>query len=85
MIKTALFTVTYCGLWYRGRALSLKEQIKKAKELGFDGITIETKRPVALPCDLDKPARKEVSELAYSYDIRIAAVENHVELCQSDY
>ncbi len=53
----------------------MKEQIRKAKELGFDGITIETKRPVALPCDLDGSARKEVAELACSHDIRIAAVE----------
>ncbi|MEM3956812.1 MAG: sugar phosphate isomerase/epimerase family protein [Thermoproteota archaeon] len=75
MIKTALFTVTYCGLWYKGEALSLKEQLEKAKELGFDGITIETKRPVALPCDLDRAARKEIVELAYSHGIAIAAVE----------
>jgi len=75
MIKTALFTVTYCGLWYKGDALSLKEQIRKARELGFDGITVETKRPVALPCDLDRSVRKEVTELAYSHDIRIVAVE----------
>ncbi|NHW00070.1 MAG: sugar phosphate isomerase/epimerase [Thaumarchaeota archaeon] len=75
MIKTALFTVTYCGLWYKGDALPLKEQIRKARELGFEGITVETKRPVALPCDLDLPVRKEVVELACSHDIRIAAVE----------
>jgi sugar phosphate isomerase/epimerase len=74
-LKLALFTVTYCGLWYRGEALSLKEQIKKAKELGFDGITIETKRPVALPIDLGRSARKEITELAGSLGITIAAVE----------
>ncbi|MEM2100512.1 MAG: sugar phosphate isomerase/epimerase family protein, partial [Thermoproteota archaeon] len=75
MIKTALFTVTYCGLWYKGDALPLKEQISKAKELGFDGITIETKRPVALPCDLDRSSRREVAEFACSREIRIAAIE----------
>lgn len=74
-MKLALFTVTYCGLWYKGNALSLKEQIKKAKDLGFDGITIETKRPVALPIDLDKSARKEAREAADSLGITIAAVE----------
>jgi len=50
MIRLALFTVSYCGLWYKGKALSLKDQILKAGELGFDGLSIETKRPVALPC-----------------------------------
>ncbi len=75
MIKLALFTVTYCGLWYDGRALSLKEQIEKARKLGFDGISIETKRPVALPCDLDKKTRREIKEFADSQNITIAAVE----------
>lgn len=75
MIKLSLFTVTYCGLWYKGKALSLKEQIEKAKELGFDGISIETKRPVALPCDLNKDARKEMREFADSMGIEIASVE----------
>ena len=75
MIKLALFTVTYCGLWYKGEALSLTEQIVKARELGFDGISIETKRPVALPCDMDKKARKGIKQLAASQDIPACAVE----------
>ncbi len=75
MIGLALFTVTYCGLWYKGRALSLKEQIVKASELGFDGISVETKRPVALPCDLDTKTRKEIKELAGSRGITVCAVE----------
>lgn len=70
-----MFTVTYCGLWYKGRALSLKEQIEKAKELGFDAVTIETKRPVAFPHDLDENARRVVKELAGSLDIGLEAVE----------
>lgn len=75
MIRLGLFTVTYCGLWYKGPALSLEEQIKKARQLGFEGISIETKRPVALPCDLDKKKRGEIKELAESQNIAIAAVE----------
>lgn len=75
MIKLALLTVTYCGLWYKGKALSLKEQIAKASELGFDGISVETKRPVALPCDLDKKVRNEIREYASSQEISICAVE----------
>jgi len=75
MIKLALFTVTYCGLWYKGDALSLKEQIVKASEFGFEGISIETKRPVALPCDMSKDLRKEAVELARSRAISICAVE----------
>ena len=75
MIKLALFTVSYCGFWYRGKALSLKEQIAKAKKLGFDGLSIETKRPVALPCDLDSKTRKQIREFADSQNIKLVAVE----------
>lgn len=75
MIRLALFTVSYCGLWYKGSALSLKEQIERAKSFGFDGISIETKRPVALPCDISKKERKEIKEYADSYGIKIVAIE----------
>ena len=75
-MKLALFTVTYGGIWYDGEALSLKEQIDKAKELGFDGISIEAKRPVAAPFDLSKEDLEEVREYADSQDIGIAAVES---------
>lgn len=70
-----LFTVSYCGLWYKGPALSLKEQIDKAKNFGFEGVSIETKRPVALPCDLSKKDRKEIKEYADSQGIKLVAVE----------
>ena len=75
MIKLALFTVTYCGLWYKGPALSLEDQIVKARELGFDGLAVETKRPVALPCDLNQKRRSKVKELAESYQVKLCAVE----------
>ena len=83
MIKLALFTVTYCGLWYKGKALSLKEQIAKAAGLGFDGISLEAKRPVALPCDLDKKARKEIKEVADSHEVAICAVETMSNFARS--
>jgi len=74
-MKLALFTVTYCGLWYKGRALSLKEQIQKAETMGFDAVTIEAKRPVAFPADLDQKARREIREYSDSLRIELAAVE----------
>lgn len=81
MIKLGLMTVSYCGLWYEGKTLTLKEQIDKAKEIGFDGISIETKKPVALPCDLDKKAMKEIKEHAASQGIKIAAIETMSNFC----
>jgi sugar phosphate isomerase/epimerase len=41
----------------------------------FVGISIETKRPVASPLDLDKTARKEIREFARSNGVEICALE----------
>ena len=46
-MKFSLFTVTYAGLFYDGKSLTVEKQIHKAKELVFDGLALETKRPVA--------------------------------------
>lgn len=75
-MKLALFTVSYGGVWYPGKALPLKEQILKAKKLGFEGLSIETKRPVAFPLDLDKNTRKEVKDFADAQGIELVALES---------
>ncbi len=75
-MKLALFTVAYGGLWYNGRALPLKEQILKAKELGFEGLSLECKRPVACPLDIDKKQRKEIKEFAAQQGIKLVACES---------
>ena len=53
-MKFGLLSVTYSGLFYAGPALSVEQQIRKARDLGFDGLAIETKRPVASPLDLER-------------------------------
>lgn len=75
-MKLALFTVSYSGIWYKGDYLSLKEQIDKAKELGFDAISIEAKRPVAAPFDLTNNEIEEVKEYANDQNIEICAIES---------
>ena len=50
-VKFALLTVSYAGLFYDGPALSVVDQVRKARQLGFDGLSIETKRPVASPLE----------------------------------
>lgn len=59
-VKTCLHSVSYCGFW-RGQArLNVEEFIDKAKELGFDGIMLVTKRPHVSLLDYDEKARKEL-------------------------
>ena len=75
-MKFAFLSVTYSGQFYKGPALSLVEQIVKARELGFDGLSIETKRPVASPLDLTKRDRQEIKSVAKSEGIELCAVES---------
>jgi sugar phosphate isomerase/epimerase len=75
-MKLALLTVTYSGLFYSGKALSLEEQIRKARELGFEGLTIETKRPVASPLDLGPAVRTRIKAVAADEGIALCALES---------
>jgi sugar phosphate isomerase/epimerase len=75
-MKFALLTVTYGGLFYKGEALTLEQQIHKARSLGFDALAIETKRPVASPLDLGKAERKRIKQIAADEGIALCAVES---------
>ena len=55
-MKVGLYSITFLGIWYRGKALSLKEMIKRAKSYGYEGIEIDGKRPHGNP--LDWPTRR---------------------------
>lgn len=75
-MKFALLTVTYAGLFYKGKALSVEQQIRKAGQLGFEGLAIETKRPVASPIDLSKEDRRRIKLLAADEGVELCAVES---------
>lgn len=75
-MKFALLSVTYGGLFYSGNALSLEDQIHKAKQLGFEGLAIETKRPVASPIDLSRADRQRIRSLADDEGIALCALES---------
>jgi sugar phosphate isomerase/epimerase len=75
-MKFGLLTVSYSGLFYAGEALSLEQQILKARELGFEALAIETKRPVAFPLDLSKADRSRIRSLAGDQGIVLCAVES---------
>ena len=74
MMKVGLYSITYSGTWYKGELLSIKEMIRKAKALGYEGIEIDLKRPHGFPLDLDEKARTEIREFAESEGIEIPAV-----------
>jgi len=51
-MKLGLYSITYLGVWYRGRALTLDELIGRAREYGYEGVEIDGKRPHGSPLDL---------------------------------
>ena len=75
-MKFALLSVSYAGLFYAGKPLSIEEQVYKAKQLGFDGLAIETKRPVACPLDLSTSDRARIKAVAADQGIALCALES---------
>ena len=65
--KVGLYSITFLGVWYKGRALTLDEVLEKSIELGFDGIEIDGKRPHGNP--LDWPAKKCKAFVAKARDM----------------
>jgi sugar phosphate isomerase/epimerase len=61
-MKFGLLSVSYSGLFYAGEALSIEQQIYKARELGFDG--------------LSKADRARIKEIAADQGIEICAIES---------
>jgi sugar phosphate isomerase/epimerase len=73
-MKLGLYSITYLGLWYRGKELSLPETISRAKEYGYDGIEIDGKRPHGNPLDWPSERCRDLRSLADDEGIEIYAV-----------
>jgi sugar phosphate isomerase/epimerase len=73
-IKVGLYSITFLGVWYQGKALTLEQMIQKAKEYGYDGIEIDGKRPHGNPNDWPTKRCKQLRSLADGEGIDIYAV-----------
>lgn len=76
-MKVGLYSITYLGVWYDDPALTVKEFIHKAKELGYDGVEIDGKRPHGNPMDLDQRDRDEIREECEKLGLDIPAVASN--------
>jgi sugar phosphate isomerase/epimerase len=75
--KVGLYSITFLGVWYKGNALTLDETILKARELGFDGIEIDGKRPHGNPLDMPTSRCKEIKAKANDQGVEIYAVSGN--------
>jgi sugar phosphate isomerase/epimerase len=74
MIKLGLYSITYLGVWYRGRALTIEETVARAKEYGYAGLEIDGKRPHGNPLDLTPERCRELRRRAEDSGVDIYAV-----------
>jgi sugar phosphate isomerase/epimerase len=79
-MKTALYTVTYNGQFYKGRPLSFEEIFARAADMGFDSIEIGAKRPIASPIDLDAERRAAVRALSVQSGVEIGCIGSYSNL-----
>jgi len=73
-MKLGLYSITYLGVWYRGRPLTLEELIDRAREYGYDGVEIDGKRPHGSPLDMPRRRCQEIQLKARDAGIEIYAV-----------
>jgi len=73
-IKVSLYTITYLGIWYDDRALTLKECMDRAKSYGYDGIEFDGKRPHICPLDQDRKDCQELRRYADKLGLEICGV-----------
>jgi sugar phosphate isomerase/epimerase len=73
-MKLGLYSITYLGLWYRGKELTLPEMIGRAREYGYDGIEVDGKRPHGNPLDWPAARCRDLRAIADGEGIDIYAV-----------
>ncbi len=73
-IKVGLYSITFLGVWYQGKGLTLEQMVQKAKEYGYDGIEIDGKRPHGNPNDWPTKRCKQLRSVADGEGIEIYAV-----------
>jgi sugar phosphate isomerase/epimerase len=78
-IKTCLHSVSYAGVW-RGQAqLTVDEFLDKAKELGFDGIALVSKRPHVSPYDYDEAGRKRLKNRLSELGLKLVYLAGYTD------
>jgi len=72
--KLGLYSVTYAGMWYNGKALSIKEFIDRAKLFKFECVELDCRVPHAAPFFLNKKDRSEIVDYLEKKDMPLAAL-----------
>jgi sugar phosphate isomerase/epimerase len=78
-VRAALHSIGYAGVW-RGQArLSVDDFLKKAKQLGYEGVALMAKRPHVSPYDYDDKARKALRARLDELGLKLAFLAGYTD------
>src|SRR5438477_1714308 len=81
MLKTALHSVSYAGVWPGQARLSLEEFLRRAKHLGFEAVMLMAKRPHLSVLDYDAAARKDLRQSLDRLGLSVACLAGYTDFC----
>ncbi len=83
-MKVCLHSISYAGIFYKGPHVPLKEMIPKAAEMGYEGLEIMAKRPLASPLDVKGNVAREIKETADSFGIELPLIAAYADFIKPD-
>jgi len=78
-MKYVLHSVSYAGFWRNQASLGLEDFLRKAAELGYDGVEIMAKRPHASPLDLDEERKIQIGDLLKQLNLECACLAAYTD------
>ncbi len=81
MMKTALHSVSYAGVWPGQTRLVLDDFLVRAKALGFDAVMLMAKRPHLSPLDYPTEARGRLRERLAGLGLHVACLAGYTDFC----
>lgn len=79
-MKIGLHSISYAGYFYEGGHVPLRDMITKAAKMGYKGVEVTAKRPLASPLDMDKKAAEELREIAESHSVELPIIAAYADL-----
>lgn len=79
-MKIGLHSISYAGIFYRGKGLSLEEIIDRASNYGYEGVEVMGKAPVCSPFEFDEKRCKKAREKAEKKGIKLCFFAGYVDL-----
>jgi sugar phosphate isomerase/epimerase len=81
MMKTALHSVSYAGVWPGQARLSLEDFLRRAKDLGFEAVMLVAKRPHLSVLDYAREARKRLRQTLDRLGLQVACLAGYTDFC----